>query len=80
MLEWYFNALGCRLTFYRTGKKTARLNEHRTRYFTANILFDQLVLAKADGSYFKEIDTIAQQKLLMTGMEKSYHHHIANPC
>ncbi|WP_430937230.1 ATP-binding protein [Saccharicrinis sp. 156] len=43
----------------------ACINEHRTRYFTANKLFDQLVLAKADGSYFKLIDTIARQKLLI---------------
>lgn len=43
----------------------ACINENRTRYFTASKLFDQLVLAKADGSYFKLIDTIAKQKLLI---------------
>ena len=43
----------------------ACINEHRTRYFTANKLFDLLVLAKADGSYFKLIDSIAKQKLLI---------------
>ena len=43
----------------------ACINQHRTRYFTANKLFDQLLLAKADGSYFKLIDTIARQRLLI---------------
>lgn len=43
----------------------ACINEYRTRYFTANKLFDQLMLAKADGSYFKLVDNIAKQKLLI---------------
>lgn len=43
----------------------ACVNEYKTMYFTANKLFDQLTLAKADGSYFKFIENIARQKLLI---------------
>lgn len=43
----------------------ACVNEHKTMYFTANKLFEQLQLSKADGSYFKFIDSISRQKLLI---------------
>jgi DNA replication protein DnaC len=51
--------LACALGFQ------ACVNELKTMYFTANKLFDKLLLAKADGSYFKIIDAIAKQKLLI---------------
>ena len=40
-------------------------NEHKVVYFTANKLFDKLILAKADGTYFKLIDSIAKAELLI---------------
>ena len=43
----------------------ACLNEYRVMYSTANKLFDKLVLAKADGTYFKVIDAISRQDLLI---------------
>jgi DNA replication protein DnaC len=51
--------LACALGFQ------ACVNELKTMYFTANKLFDKLLLAKADGSYFKIIDAISKQKLLI---------------
>ena len=43
----------------------ACVNENRVMYITANKLFDRLVYAKADGSYFKLVDNIAKQNLLI---------------
>lgn len=43
----------------------ACINEQRVMYITANKLFDRLVFAKADGSYFKFIDGISRTKLLI---------------
>jgi len=43
----------------------ACLYELRTIYFTANNLMDQLMFAKADGSYFKMLSTISKTKLLI---------------
>lgn len=39
--------------------------EFKSRYFTANKLLEQLVLSKADGSYFKFIDRISKAQLLI---------------
>lgn len=43
----------------------ACINEFSTLYVTANKLFDNLMYAKADGSYPKEIRKIAKQDLLI---------------
>jgi len=43
----------------------ACINELSTLYVTANKLFDNLIYAKADGSYPKEIRKIAKQDLLI---------------
>lgn len=43
----------------------ACFNEFRVIYTTANKLLDKLVYAKADGSYFKKIDTILKANLLI---------------
>jgi len=40
-------------------------NEHKVMYYTANKLMDRLIIAKADGTYFKLIDTIAKAELLI---------------
>ena len=39
--------------------------ENRVMYITSNKLFDRLVYAKADGTYFKLVDNIAKQNLLI---------------
>ena len=39
--------------------------ENRVMYITANKLFDRLVYAKADGTYFKLVENIAKQDLLI---------------
>lgn len=43
----------------------ACVNELKVMYVTANKLFDKLVYAKADGTYFKLIDSISKTKLLI---------------
>lgn len=43
----------------------ACVNEFKVMYITANKLFDRLVYAKADGTYFKLIDSISRTKLLI---------------
>ncbi len=43
----------------------ACINEYKTLYFTANKLLDLLVLAKADGTYFKQLDALAKSSLLI---------------
>lgn len=43
----------------------ACIKELKVMYITANKLFDKLVYAKADGTYFKLIDSIAKTKLLI---------------
>jgi DNA replication protein DnaC len=43
----------------------ACINEFKVMYVTANHLFDRLVYAKADGSYFKMLDGISKSKLLV---------------
>jgi DNA replication protein DnaC len=43
----------------------ACINGFNVMYITANRLFDKLVYAKADGSYFKMIDGISKTKLLL---------------
>lgn len=43
----------------------ACVNEFKVMYITANKLFDKLVYAKADGTYFKLIDSISRTKLLI---------------
>jgi DNA replication protein DnaC len=43
----------------------ACINEFKVMYITANRLFDKLVFAKADGSYFKILDGISKTKLLL---------------
>jgi DNA replication protein DnaC len=43
----------------------ACINEFKVMYITANRLFDKLVFAKADGSYFKILDGISKAKLLL---------------
>lgn len=43
----------------------ACVNEHRVMYITANKLFDRLMFAKADGTYFKFVDAISKQDLLI---------------
>ena len=43
----------------------ACVNEFKVMYITANKLFDKLSFAKADGTYFKLIDSISRTKLLI---------------
>lgn len=43
----------------------ACVNENRVMYITSNKLFDRLVYAKADGTYFKLTENIAKQDLLI---------------
>lgn len=43
----------------------ACINEFKVMYITANKLFDRLVYAKADGTYFKLVDSISRAKLLI---------------
>lgn len=43
----------------------ACVNELKVLYMTANKLLDRLLFAKADGSYFKLIDSISKAKLLI---------------
>lgn len=43
----------------------ACVNEFKVMYITSSKLFDQLVYAKADGSYFKFTDTISRNRLLI---------------
>ena len=43
----------------------ACVNEFKVMYITANKLFDKLSFAKADGTYFKLIDSISKTKLLI---------------
>ena len=43
----------------------ACMNEMKVLYVTANKLLDRLNYAKADGSYFKMLDTIAKVRLLI---------------
>ena len=43
----------------------ACVNEFKVMYVTANKLFDKLSFAKADGTYFKLIDSISRTKLLI---------------
>lgn len=43
----------------------ACINEFKVMYITANKLFDRLVYAKTDGTYFKLIDSISRAKLLI---------------
>lgn len=43
----------------------ACIKEHRVMYITANKLFDRLVFARADGTYFKFVDAISKQDLLI---------------
>lgn len=43
----------------------ACVNEMKTIYTTGNKLFEQLILAKADGTYLKAIDAISKAKLLI---------------
>jgi len=43
----------------------ACINEFKVMYITANKLFDKLVFARADGTYFKLIDSISKTKLLI---------------
>jgi len=51
--------IACALGFH------ACVNEYKVMYVTAGKLFDRLVYAKADGTYFKLIDSIARTKLLI---------------
>ena len=51
--------IACALGFQACAK------ENRVLYITANKLFDRLVYAKADGSYFKLVENIAKQDLLI---------------
>ncbi len=51
--------LGCALGMQ------ACMNEMKVLYVTANKLLDRLTYAKADGSYFKMLDTIAKVRLLI---------------
>jgi len=43
----------------------ACVHEFKVMYFTANKLFDKLLLAKADGTYFKYIDAISKVQLFI---------------
>jgi DNA replication protein DnaC len=43
----------------------ACINEFKVMYITTNMLFDRLVYAKADGSYFKLLDALSKAKLLI---------------
>ena len=43
----------------------ACINQMKVMYVTANKLFDRLMYAKADGSYFKMTDAIAKSRLLI---------------
>jgi len=43
----------------------ACVNEYKTLYVTANKLFDQLLYAKADGTYLKELKKIEKMDLLI---------------
>jgi len=43
----------------------ACINEHKVLYLTANNLIDKLVYSKADGSYFKLLNSISKYKLLI---------------
>ncbi len=43
----------------------ACINEIKTIYFTANKLMDRLMFAKADGTYFKLMESISKARLLI---------------
>lgn len=43
----------------------ACVNEFKVLYVTANKLLDRMVFAKADGTYFKVLDTLAKAQLLI---------------
>ena len=43
----------------------ACVHEFKVMYITANKLFDKLLLAKADGTYFKYIDAISRMQLFI---------------